>query len=147
MPTIPALGRARRYLDKVGAKDVTLIATGGLRTPSDFIKALALGADGVAISNSALQSIGCIGARMCNTNMCPAGIATQDPQRRKMLDIETSAANLARFLNASTHLIQVMARACGHSHVSEFNIRDLTTWKRDMADLSGVAFGGDSQEP
>ena len=58
VPTIPAIARARRYLDMVGATQVTLIATGGLRTPSDFIKALCLGADGVAISNSAMHAIG-----------------------------------------------------------------------------------------
>ena len=42
----------------------------------DFVKALAMGADAVALSNSALQAIGCVAARMCNTNNCPAGIAT-----------------------------------------------------------------------
>ena len=63
VPTMAALPRARRHLDTCGAEDVTLIITGGLRTESDFVKALALGADGVAISNSALQAIGCLGMR------------------------------------------------------------------------------------
>ena len=76
IPTIAALPRARRHLDGCGARDVTLIITGGLRTESDFVKALALGADGVAISNSALQAIGCLGMRACHTNNCPVGIAT-----------------------------------------------------------------------
>ena len=59
VPTIPALARARRFLDEAGASGrVTLIATGGLRVPADFVKALALGADGIAISNSAMQAIG-----------------------------------------------------------------------------------------
>ena len=49
VPTIPALARARRHLDQIGRGDVTLIVTGGLRAPSDFVKALALGADGVAM--------------------------------------------------------------------------------------------------
>ena len=76
VPTIPALARARRYLDEQGASGrVTLIITGGLRVPADFIKALALGADGIAIANSAIQAIGCIAARICNTNNCPSGIA------------------------------------------------------------------------
>ena len=65
VPTIPALARARQYLDQQGATDVTLIITGGLRVPIDFVKALALGADGVAVSNSAMQAIGCVAARMC----------------------------------------------------------------------------------
>jgi len=76
VPTLPALARARHVLDKTGNGDVTLVITGGLRTAPDFVKALALGADGVALANSAMQSVGCVGARMCNTNNCPAGVAT-----------------------------------------------------------------------
>ncbi|HEB79127.1 MAG TPA: glutamate synthase, partial [Rhodospirillales bacterium] len=79
VPTIPALARARHWLDKRNRADVTLIVTGGLRMPEDFVKALCLGADCVAIANSALQAIGCIAARMCNTGNCPVGIATQKP--------------------------------------------------------------------
>ncbi|MCF6336426.1 MAG: glutamate synthase-related protein [Gammaproteobacteria bacterium] len=146
VPTIPALARARHYLDKkLGKqkqKDITLIITGGLRTPADFIKALCLGADGVALSNSAMQSIGCVAARMCNTNNCPAGIATQKSELRARLNVEKSANQLARFLEASTELMQVMARACGHDHLQKFNHADLTTWNRDMAALTGVAYGG-----
>lgn len=121
---------------------MTLIITGGIRTPSDFIKALCLGADGVAVANSAMQAIGCIAARICNTNNCPVGIATQQGHLRARLNVEQSAAQLGRFLKASTELMQVMARACGHHHLNEFALSDLTTWKREMADISGVAFGG-----
>ena len=76
VPTIAAIARARRHLDQCGQDKVTLIATGGLRTAADFAKAMALGADGVALSNSALQAIGCLGMRACHTNNCPVGIAT-----------------------------------------------------------------------
>ena len=66
-----SLARARRYLDDQGGSGrVTLVVTGGLRTPMDFVKALALGAHDVAVSNSAMQAIGCVAARMCNTNNC-----------------------------------------------------------------------------
>lgn len=143
VPTIPALARARRYLDDKGVSgDVTLVITGGLRMPADFIKAMALGADAIAVANSALQAIGCVAARMCNTNNCPAGIATQKPKLRQRLDIEQSAQQLANFFSASSELMQVMARACGHSHLNQFNRNDLATWKREMALLSGVAFAG-----
>ncbi|MCL1586903.1 MAG: FMN-binding glutamate synthase family protein, partial [Actinomycetia bacterium] len=142
VPTIPAIARARRFLDQSDAADVTLIATGGLRTPADFAKALALGADGIAISNSALQAIGCIGMRACNTNNCPVGIATQQPHLRARLPVDEAAHRLARFFGATTELMQVLARACGHDSLAGFAIDDLTTFKRDMADLSGVAFGG-----
>ena len=118
------------------------VITGGLRKPADFIKALALGADAVALSNSAMQAIGCIAMRACHTNDCPVGIATQKPHLVNRLVIEKSARQLTNFFEASTELMQVMARACGHSHLSDFNVDDLTTWKQEMADLSGVAFGG-----
>lgn len=143
VPTIPALARARATLDRLGVSSrVTLIITGGLRTPADFIKALALGADGVALANSAIQAIGCVGARMCHTNRCPAGIATQDPELRKRLNIDVASTRLTTFLNASTQLMQVMARACGHAHLSAFDIHDLTAWDKDMAELAGVRWAG-----
>jgi len=146
VPTIPALARARRYLDQQGRQDISLVITGGLRLPADFIKAMALGADAIAVSNSALQAIGCLGMRACHTNNCPVGIATQKPELRARIKIEKGAQQLNNFFRASTELMQVMARACGHSHLNQFNHTDLTTWKRDMADLSGVAYGGISHE-
>ncbi|WP_298966305.1 glutamate synthase-related protein [uncultured Roseibium sp.] len=142
VPTIPALARARRHLDRLGRRDVTLVITGGLRKPADFLKALALGADAVAISNSAMQAIGCIAMRACHTNNCPVGIATQKPHLVNRLQIEKSARQLTNFFDASVELMQVMARACGYSHLNQFCEEDLTTWKREIADLSGVAFGG-----
>ncbi len=138
VPTIPALVRARRHLDERGRDDVTLIITGGLRVPEDFVKALALGADGVALANSAIQAIGCIAARMCNTNQCPSGVATQDPELRKRLDVNAGAERLARFLKSSAKLMQVLARACGHDHLEKFSRDDLTTWQRDMRELTGL---------
>ncbi len=146
VPTIPALARARRFLDTQGRQDVTLIITGGIRTPADFIKALCLGADGVAIANSAMQAIGCVAARICDTNNCPAGIATQQEHLRAKLNVEKSSQQLARFLRASVELMQVMSRACGHAHLNQCNANDLTTWKTEMAELSGVPFAGVAAE-
>jgi len=142
VPTIPALARARHYLDKKGRSDVSLVITGGLRLPADFIKALALGAEAIAVSNSAIQAIGCLGMRACHTNNCPVGIATQKPHLRQRLKIEKGAAQLNTFFRASTELMQVMARACGHDHLNKFCIDDLTTWDREMAHLTGIAYGG-----
>lgn len=142
VPTVPALARARRHLDRSDAGDVTLVITGGLRVPADFAKALALGADAVAVANSAMQAIGCLGMRACHTNNCPVGIATQDPGLRARLPVEEAADRLARFLSSSVSLMQVMARACGRHHLQEFRATDLVTWKREMAELSGVAWAG-----
>jgi len=142
VPTIPALARARRHLDAKGADQVTLIITGGLRTESDFIKALAMGADGVAISNSAIQAIGCLGMRACHTNNCPVGIATQRKDLRARLIIDESARQLARYFEATVELMKILSRACGHERLSDMSAGDLTTWDRDMAYLTGIAYAG-----
>ncbi|MFW2405639.1 MAG: glutamate synthase-related protein [Gammaproteobacteria bacterium] len=142
VPTIPALARARRHLDASDASDVTLIVTGGLRHPADFAKALALGADAIAVSNAAIQAIGCLGMRACNSNNCPVGIATQKPHLRARLPVDVAAERLARYFSAAVELMTVLSRAAGHRHLSHFNSDDLTTFKTDMARLTGVAYGG-----
>jgi glutamate synthase domain-containing protein 2 len=142
VPTIPALARARRHLDRRKAEGISLIITGGLRTESDFVKALALGADAIAVANSALQAIGCLGMRACHTHNCPVGIATQKESLRARLIVDESAKRLARYLGATVELMQVLARACGHSRLDEFSIDDLSTWNRDMTGLTGVRYAG-----
>ena len=138
-----AIPRARIMLDTHPlGKNVTLIGTGGLRTESDFVKAMSLGADGVAISNSAMQAIGCLGMRACSTNNCPVGIATQKEELRARLKIQASAERLKNFFEASTQLMIVLARACGHRKLSEFNANDLTSWKKEVADLAGIRYAG-----
>ena len=80
--------------------------------------------------------------RACHTNNCPVGIATQKPHLVSRLLVDRSAQQLANFFDASVELMQVMARACGHDHLGKFNKDDLVTWKKDMRDLTGVAYGG-----
>ena len=142
VPTIPALARARKHLDRRNAHGISLIITGGLRVPSDFIKALALGADAIAVANSALQAIGCQGMRACHTNNCPVGIATQKEHLRSRLDIEKSAQQLNNFFMASKELMMVVARACGHADINEFNQSDITTFEHDMHRLTGIQYAG-----
>jgi len=142
VPTIPALARARRHLDASDANGVTLVITGGLRHPADFAKAMALGADAIAVSNAAIQAIGCVGMRACHTNNCPVGIATQKAHLRERLPVDIAAERLARFFHASIDLMAVLARAAGHNHLQGFNVDDLTTFKSEMACLTGIAYGG-----
>ncbi|ABK69590.1 Ferredoxin-dependent glutamate synthase [Mycolicibacterium smegmatis MC2 155] len=141
VPTIPALARARRHLDRSESR-ITLAVTGGIRTPADMVKALALGADAIGVANSAIQAIGCVGMRACHTNACPAGIATQDPHLRARLPVRQAAERLNRYLRSAVDLMVVLARACGHHRLAEFTLDDLTTFDRDFAYLSGVPYGG-----
>ena len=124
VPMMAGLARARRRMDERGVgRDVTLIATGGLRRPADIVKALALGADAVAVSNTALQAIGCVGMRACHTDNCPVGIATQKPHLRARLPVERAAEQLSTYLTSAVELMTVLARACGHHSLSDFTSR------------------------
>ena len=116
--------------------------TGGLRTPWDFAKGLALGADAIAVSNAAMQAIGCLGMRACHTDNCPVGIATQRADLRSRLLVDEAARRLERFFTASVDLMAVLARACGHDHLDQFCTDDLTTFDREIAHLTGIAYGG-----
>ncbi|MBT5219559.1 MAG: glutamate synthase, partial [Woeseia sp.] len=135
-----------RHLDRCVADGVALIITGGLRTPADYAKAMALGADGIAVSNAAIQAIGCLGMRACHTNNCPVGIATQKPHLRARLPVDLAAERLARYFESAVELMTVVARAAGHRHLSEFNVEDLTSFKSDMCQLTGIAYGGVSAD-
>jgi hypothetical protein len=116
-----------------------------LRTPADFAKALALGADAIAVSNAALQAIGCLGMRACHTNNCPVGIATQKPHLVARQIVDKSAERLANFLTASSELMTTLARACGHSHLNQFSPDDLSpgnrTWSRSPASPMAASCG------
>jgi glutamate synthase domain-containing protein 2 len=142
VPTMVALARARRHLDARDRPEVTLVITGGLRTEGDFVKALALGADAIAVANSAIQAVGCLGMRACHTNNCPVGIATQQEHLRARLDIEKSAQQLYNYFAATVELMQVLARGCGHAHLDQFVQSDLTTFKREIAELTGIQYAG-----
>jgi glutamate synthase domain-containing protein 2 len=141
VPTIPALARARRHLDR-SESSVTLVITGGLRMHADFVKALALGADAVALANAPMQAIGCLGMRACNTDYCPVGIATQKSDLRARLVVDEAAQRLARWFEATVELMQVLARATGRDRLADLAVGDLTTFDREMAHLTGIAYGG-----
>ena len=142
VPTIPALARARKFMNDQGVHDVSLVITGGLRIAEDFAKALMLGADAIAVSNSALQAIGCLGMRACHTNNCPVGVATQKENLRARLIVENSAQQLANFFEATTDLMKVIARSCGYNDFSQFNHEDLSTYDWEMHKLTGVNYAG-----
>jgi glutamate synthase domain-containing protein 2 len=139
VPTILALYRARQYLDKQGATDISLIITGGLRVSSDFAKALALGADAVAIATAALIACGCQQYRVCHTGKCPVGITTQDPELRARLDIDRSATHLANYLSVCTTELKHFARLTGNNAVAGLSIDDLCTTNSEISEHTAIA--------
>ena len=138
VPTIYALHRARKYLDSVSS-DISLVITGGLRVSSDFAKAIAMGADAVAISTAALMALGCQQYRICNSGKCPVGIATQNVELRARLDIDLAARRLANFLNVSLAELQNFARLTGHKDIHGLCSDDLCTTSREISDFTNIA--------
>jgi glutamate synthase domain-containing protein 2 len=139
IPTLFAIYRARKYLDENEVTDVSLTITGGLRISSDFAKALALGADAVAISTSALIAIGCQQYRVCNTGKCPMGIATQDPDLRRRLDIDQAAQRLENFLRISTEELKDFARLTGNNDVHGLAVSNLCTTSSEISNYTAIA--------
>ncbi len=138
VPTIFAIYRARKYLDEKGAKGISLLITGGLRVSSDFAKALAMGADAVAIGTAALIAIGCQQYRICHTGKCPAGITTQDPELRRRLDIERSAVGLRNFLKVSTEELKAFARLTGKEDIHLLSGEDLCTTNSEISQYTVI---------
>ncbi|MEA3548669.1 MAG: FMN-binding glutamate synthase family protein, partial [Thermodesulfobacteriota bacterium] len=138
IPTPFAVYRARKFLNEKKAFHVSLVCTGGLRVSSDFAKALALGADAVAISTSALMAIGCQQYRICNTGKCPMGIATQDPELRARLDIDRAASQLHNFLKVCTAELQDFARLTGHDNVHGLSVKDLCTTNSEISNHTQI---------
>ncbi|MFH1686320.1 MAG: glutamate synthase-related protein [bacterium] len=139
VPTIFALYRARRFLVDRDINTVSLVITGGLRVPSDFAKALALGADAIAIASAAMMAIGCQQYRQCHVGKCPVGIATQDPQLRARLDVERAASGLSNYLSACIAELKDFARLTGRDDVHGLSLGDLMTTNSEISMYTGIA--------
>jgi methylamine---glutamate N-methyltransferase subunit C len=138
VPTIFALARARKILDSRGADSVSLIITGGLRLSSDFAKALAMGADAIAVGTAAMMAAGCQQYRVCNTGKCPVGIATQDPALRSRLDVDKSAIRVANFFKAVTEELRDFARLTGNDNVHHLSPTDLCTTNSEIFNHTSI---------
>lgn len=144
VPTIYALHRARKYLDSVKS-DMQLVITGGLRVSADFAKALAMGADAIAIASAALIAAACQQYRICGSGNCPVGVATQDPELRAKLHIDAAAKRTANFLNVARAELQTFARITGHKSVHDLNTGDLITLSEDIAKYTDIPHAGQNQ--
>ena len=137
VPTIYALSRARKYLDE-HESDISLTITGGLRVSSDFAKALAMGADAIAIGTAAMIAAACQQYKICDTGNCPVGVATQDEDLRKRLKIETASKRVENFLRVSTEELKTFARSTGHCDVHDLNVNDLCTLNSEISDYTDI---------
>ncbi len=137
VPTVYALHRARKYLDSVGA-ELDLVITGGLRVSSDFAKALAMGADAVAVASAAMVAAACRQYRICGSGLCPVGVATQDAALRSGLKIDRAAERVANYLKCSFAELETFARITGHEKIHDLCVEDLVTISREIAEYTDI---------
>ncbi|HVT53402.1 MAG TPA: FMN-binding glutamate synthase family protein [Dongiaceae bacterium] len=160
VPGIAAIRQARKALDDVGKSgEISLVYAGGIRNGGDVAKALALGADAVAIGHSALMALNCnkdipeadfpneIGCEAgycyhCHTGRCPVGVATQDPKLRARLDPDEAAERVYNFLHCLTIEAQMMARACGKTNIHSLEPEDLAALTMEASALAQVPLAG-----
>ncbi|MBM3508603.1 MAG: FMN-binding glutamate synthase family protein [Alphaproteobacteria bacterium] len=159
IPTLAALREAVDALQELDMhRKVQLIISGGIRTGADVAKALALGADAVAIGTAALVALGCnktayledyraLGTEPgychhCHTGRCPVGVTTQDPTLEARLNPEQGARWLKNYVTVMTLEAQTIARANGKSHVLNLEPEDLVALTVEAAAMARVPLAG-----
>lgn len=143
VPTIYALHRARKYLDSIHS-DIDLVITGGLRVSSDFAKAIAMGADAVAIASAAMVAAACQQYRICGSGMCPVGVATQDEKLRERLHIDAAAKRVENYLTCSAQELKTFARITGNTDIHGLSADDLCTISSEISEHTNIAHAGES---
>ena len=159
IPTLPAVRMAVDALKELDMhRKVQLIVSGGIRTGGDVAKALALGADAVSIGVAALMALNCnaplwtedyeaLGVSpghcdQCQTGRCPVGITTQDPVLERRLDPEEGGRRVRNYLATLAMECQILARACGKSHVHNLEPEDLAALTVEAAAMARVPLAG-----
>ena len=143
IPAMPALVQAVRSLEDMGVKDeVSLVISGGIKDGADVAKALALGADAVAIGTGAMVAMGCVVCLRCHEGKCAFGIGTQDPELRKNLHIDEAAQRVANYIQAMTYEAVVIAKAAGKTQLHSMEREDLRSLTLEACAMTGVPLVG-----
>lgn len=143
IPLLPALVQAVKALEEMGVKDeVSLVVSGGIKDGADVAKALALGANAVAIGTGAMVAMGCVVCLRCHEGKCPYGIGTQDPDLRKNLDIDEAARRVANYIQGMTYEAVILAKAAGKTALANMEREDLRSLTLDASAMTGIPLVG-----
>jgi glutamate synthase domain-containing protein 2 len=143
IPTLPALVQAVRSLEDSGVKDeFSVIVSGGIKDGADVAKALALGADAVAIGTGAMVAMGCVVCLKCHEGKCPFGIGTQDPELRKKLDVDDAAQKVANYIQGMTYEAVILAKAAGKTQLHSMEREDLRSLTLEACAMTGIPLLG-----
>ncbi|MCP4627581.1 MAG: FMN-binding glutamate synthase family protein [bacterium] len=143
IPTLPAVVQAVRALEEMGLKEeISLVVSGGIRDGSDVVKALALGADAVAIGTGAMVAMGCVVCLRCHEGKCAFGIGTQDPEQRKKLDIDDAAQKVANYIQGMTYEAVLIAKAAGKTALANMEREDLRSMTLESCAMTGIPLMG-----
>lgn len=142
LPTMVALGRAMRHLERVGALErVDVVVSGGLREPGDFLKALALGARAVGIGTAAMFAISHFRLMAALPYYPPTDLVFYRANPKIGLDVDLGAKGLTNFLHSCAAEMRIALRTMGHRSVHELSLDDLVTLDRDVAEITGARLG------
>lgn len=142
LPTIYAVSRGARYLRSKGAdKDVSLIATGGLVTPGDALKAMALGADAVYMGTSVVMALVGDQAAKSLPFEPPTSLVVYNAKMTDKLDVDRGAEYVANFLTAAVKEMELVCYSLGRNSVSELSLSDLCCFDPFLARAVGVELG------
>lgn len=138
MPLVEGLSFVHNTLRGAGLRDQVKIGAGGkLIHGYDIAKSLAIGADWANSARGFMFSVGCIQAQACHTNMCPVGVATQDPLRQRAIDVEGKARRVSRFHQNTMKALSELAGAAGLADPCEFLPRHFMQRQNDGEMHSG----------
>lgn len=147
LPTLYAVTRASKFISSKGATgQVSLLATGGLVSPGHFLKAMALGADAVYIGTVAMMAM--VGDQMAKTLPFepPTDLVIYNAKMTDKLEIDRSANNLFRFLNASTREMELLCYSLGKTSLSDVAKSDMCTLDPFLSRATGIDLGFISHE-
>ncbi|MFW6250001.1 MAG: FMN-binding glutamate synthase family protein [Alkalispirochaetaceae bacterium] len=148
IPTLPALVQAVRTLEEMGAKEeVSLIISGGIKDGADLAKAVAIGADAVAIGTAAMVAMGCRVCLQCHTGSCAFGIGTQNPEQRENLEVDVAARRLANVITGMTNEAILLAKAAGKSKLQNLEREDLRSLDYQTTAMTGIPLVGTDWVP